>query len=131
SAAGLLGSLFFFQAEDGIRDGHVTGVQTCALPILITASAAHGRRPDTTSRITAASIISRSASGSAILPKRDSTCQRRARNPSIWSVTPATPKRIPAAHVGESPDWTISATKTGIRARRPTVSALGSCASGA
>src|SRR5690625_3121757 len=24
----------FFQAEDGIRDGHVTGVQTCALPIL-------------------------------------------------------------------------------------------------
>src|SRR5439155_16314877 len=27
--------LFFFQAEDGIRDGHVTGVQTCALPIFI------------------------------------------------------------------------------------------------
>src|SRR5437870_13091814 len=26
-------SVFFFQAEDGIRDGHVTGVQTCALPI--------------------------------------------------------------------------------------------------
>src|SRR5690606_39701218 len=25
--------LFFFQAEDGIRDFHVTGVQTCALPI--------------------------------------------------------------------------------------------------
>src|SRR5690606_41188372 len=25
---------FFFQAEDGIRDYHVTGVQTCALPIL-------------------------------------------------------------------------------------------------
>src|SRR5690606_964509 len=26
---------FFFQAEDGIRDFHVTGVQTCALPIYI------------------------------------------------------------------------------------------------
>src|SRR2546429_4640790 len=26
--------LFFFQAEDGIRDVAVTGVQTCALPIL-------------------------------------------------------------------------------------------------
>src|SRR5436189_3432402 len=26
---------FFFQAEDGIRDTSVTGVQTCALPILI------------------------------------------------------------------------------------------------
>src|SRR5690606_40607045 len=25
----------FFQAEDGIRDFHVTGVQTCALPILL------------------------------------------------------------------------------------------------
>src|SRR5689334_25298387 len=25
--------VFFFQAEDGIRDGTVTGVQTCALPI--------------------------------------------------------------------------------------------------
>src|SRR5690606_40473293 len=28
-------SLFFFQAEDGIRDFHVTGVQTCALPIFL------------------------------------------------------------------------------------------------
>src|SRR5439155_2275342 len=28
-------SFFFFQAEDGIRDGHVTGVQTCALPISV------------------------------------------------------------------------------------------------
>src|SRR5690606_27500242 len=25
--------VFFFQAEDGIRDFHVTGVQTCALPM--------------------------------------------------------------------------------------------------
>src|SRR5256885_10379553 len=29
----LLCSFFFFQAEDGIRDYKVTGVQTCALPI--------------------------------------------------------------------------------------------------
>src|SRR2546430_12426009 len=28
------GYFFFFQAEDGIRDLTVTGVQTCALPIL-------------------------------------------------------------------------------------------------
>src|SRR5260221_6322274 len=27
--------MFFFQAEDGIRDHCVTGVQTCALPISI------------------------------------------------------------------------------------------------
>src|SRR2546430_5287298 len=29
----LVVSVFFFQAEDGIRDLTVTGVQTCALPI--------------------------------------------------------------------------------------------------
>src|SRR3989442_10262029 len=32
--------IFFFQAEDGIRDADVTGVQTCALPI----SLGHHRR---------------------------------------------------------------------------------------
>src|SRR5207247_4461520 len=31
-------SVFFFQAEDGIRDPLVTGVQTCALPIWIPTS---------------------------------------------------------------------------------------------
>src|SRR5699024_11863515 len=30
--------VFFFQAEDGIRDRNVTGVQTCALPISFTNS---------------------------------------------------------------------------------------------
>src|SRR2546430_8591990 len=33
---------FFFQAEDGIRDLTVTGVQTCALPILFEAGMAIG-----------------------------------------------------------------------------------------
>src|SRR3712207_7004727 len=31
--------IFFFQAEDGIRDIGVTGVQTCALPILLAVGA--------------------------------------------------------------------------------------------
>src|SRR5690349_22412433 len=34
---------FFFQAEDGIRDLYVTGVQTCALPILLSRAAAPAR----------------------------------------------------------------------------------------
>src|SRR2546427_4921118 len=34
---------FFFQAEDGIRDLTVTGVQTCALPILVRSSSARPR----------------------------------------------------------------------------------------
>src|SRR2546422_3685068 len=33
-------TIFFFQAEDGIRDVAVTGVQTCALPILSVSYAA-------------------------------------------------------------------------------------------
>src|SRR2546430_6094093 len=36
---------FFFQAEDGIRDLTVTGVQTCALPICAWASWSKQRRP--------------------------------------------------------------------------------------
>src|SRR5215510_16116816 len=36
---------FFFQAEDGIRDGHVTGVQTSALPIFVLADIKDVDRP--------------------------------------------------------------------------------------
>src|SRR5690606_40891277 len=41
---------FFFQAEDGIRDFHVTGVQTCALPI--SAHTRHRRGGDLPGRVT-------------------------------------------------------------------------------
>src|SRR6267154_3941374 len=34
-------NIIFFQAEDGIRDGRVTGVQTCALPIFLSTSVRH------------------------------------------------------------------------------------------
>src|SRR3712207_3104348 len=41
-----LSDSFFFQAEDGIRDIGVTGVQTCALPIWIAVNVANlGRKP--------------------------------------------------------------------------------------
>src|SRR5438034_9118277 len=41
---------FFFQAEDGIRDHCVTGVQTCALPISVPITqAARSARPPTAS----------------------------------------------------------------------------------
>src|SRR5256885_10786214 len=39
-------SFFFFQAEDGIRDYKVTGVQTCALPIWRYGHAREGGRVD-------------------------------------------------------------------------------------
>src|SRR5260370_274194 len=40
--------IFFFQAEDGIRDSSVTGVQTCALPI---SARAHERGVDSGARL--------------------------------------------------------------------------------
>src|SRR5215216_7391004 len=46
AAAGLLICFFFFQAEDGIRDDLVTGVQTCALPIWTEVRRFAGRRQD-------------------------------------------------------------------------------------
>src|SRR5690606_40957030 len=39
---------FFFQAEDGIRAFHVTGVQTCALPILRVVDANNANVPGVT-----------------------------------------------------------------------------------
>src|SRR5438046_8019060 len=36
---------FFFQAEDGIRDWSVTGVQTCALPIFLASKLGDERLP--------------------------------------------------------------------------------------
>src|SRR5256885_8206496 len=44
SGASLVG-IFFFQAEDGIRDYKVTGVQTCALPICFSGWARDWARP--------------------------------------------------------------------------------------
>src|SRR5207248_4217119 len=41
---------FFFQAEDGIRDRTVTGVQTCALPISEQLYVIRGSRPQSRAR---------------------------------------------------------------------------------
>src|SRR5688500_19826986 len=71
-------SVFFFQAEDGIRDYKVTGVQTCALPIssrqaraasgaevltteAASASASAARRSGATTRLTSPSRRASSA----------------------------------------------------------------------
>src|SRR5688572_32500145 len=48
--------VFFFQAEDGIRDVTVTGVQTCALPICGKKSRRKGDRPLRDGRIQAARV---------------------------------------------------------------------------
>src|SRR5437773_8709323 len=56
---------FFFQAEDGIRDRDVTGVQTCALPICWTICVDTGAAPSPSSPHTS---VSRSGSTWAKFP---------------------------------------------------------------
>src|SRR5690606_40847519 len=78
---------FFFQAEDGIRDFHVTGVQTCALPI---------------------STPARRRSGGArppLFPQRRPKRPRRAgrpwRSPPAWCSPGALPARSEERRVGK------------------------------
>src|SRR5690625_7876858 len=49
---------FFFQAEDGIRVGHVTGVQTCALPISAAVTLISAATPQGLVGLTASSLAS-------------------------------------------------------------------------
>src|SRR2546422_2156194 len=63
---------FFFQAEDGIRDVAVTGVQTCALPISVT------RRPARESRY-ARPRVTMSISPRSVIMRRSAQLQCRQR----------------------------------------------------
>src|SRR5690606_41050849 len=63
--------VFFFQAEDGIRDFHVTGVQTCALPISSRSGSAARRRP----------------------ARRCSTCSRSTNRKSLRTTRSSLPSR--------------------------------------
>src|SRR5437773_4605339 len=54
--ASVAGPSFFFQAEDGIRDRDVTGVQTCASDLFVDVGPftdKHGNGPSTEARISA------------------------------------------------------------------------------
>src|SRR3989449_9843020 len=48
---------FFFQAEDGIRDVAVTGVQTCALPISLVPESVAQPQKYVTNNVTAARVL--------------------------------------------------------------------------
>src|SRR2546427_9461530 len=54
---------FFFQAEDGIRDLTVTGVQTCALPILNALAFSVGERGSSDRNATALGQLDRRGPG--------------------------------------------------------------------
>src|SRR5439155_11878884 len=62
-----------FQAEDGIRDGHVTGVQTCALPILNGREKSGKNAVGSLAAGPAATVIAWSFASSACIPPTAST----------------------------------------------------------
>src|SRR5690606_40421031 len=68
--------LFFFQAEDGIRDFHVTGVQTCALPISPQGTLVHGRRHHRSHRAEEAFIEVASKESAGVLTRPAVLLQR-------------------------------------------------------
>src|SRR5206468_8289678 len=69
---------FFFQAEDGIRDLIVTGVQTCALPISLRPPARRSAAPRTPSSVRTARRAGRRARSAA--PASGSARPRRRRS---------------------------------------------------
>src|SRR5438105_7979720 len=85
---------FFFQAEDGIRDPLVTGVQTCALPILV---------PDMCRNFCACSTIARTTSGCEWPVELTAIPAEQSRNtlPSTSSTIAPAPRRSEERRVGK------------------------------
>src|SRR5690606_39540987 len=89
---------FFFQAEDGIRDFHVTGVQTCALPISETLQAALSDRLAVPSRLVGRAVLVEAEAPAALLPRVYEACaalieQATVRKPTLEDVFMATTGR--------------------------------------
>src|SRR2546429_5620516 len=70
-------AFFFFQAEDGIRDVAVTGVQTCALPIF-------ERFADALAVEEPPQVIDDDASGERVVAGDEPLCQIEARGAIGW-----------------------------------------------
>src|SRR2546429_2649705 len=75
--SGMIFFFFFFQAEDGIRDVAVTGVQTCALPILLHMLCTTFPQPAIPPRLPTNTFFSQHCSGKS-LPGRNLSQGRRA-----------------------------------------------------
>src|SRR6478672_4156750 len=102
---------FFFQAEDGIRDLIVTGVQTCALPICPTAPTAirtrQGPRPNTPCSPSPSGRPSRRSSSRWPCAGSAAAGSARPSSPPIWcapsSTCPPTGNRWAPSQSGTRP----------------------------
>src|SRR2546430_8337965 len=91
--------VFFFQAEDGIRDLTVTGVQTCALPI-----SSRSRNPHYALLSAAKSPRQRrrSSSASQRLESPSPAQAKRERFPRLWKQTESSGARKPLRQTAAS-----------------------------
>src|SRR5439155_14889879 len=88
--------LFFFQAEDGIRDGHVTGVQTCALPISRDGVSGRGRTARVPPGAQGQWRAAAGKAGAADFPEREHVTRRR-------RIITARASRLPRASTFAAP----------------------------
>src|SRR6266496_4557963 len=92
---------FFFQAEDGIRDLYVTGVQTCALPILRrhTVRVTNAIRPQTTGAVSFRRMLGSTpacrASPSPARTRPQRRLRREWRNHGLGTVVSQSAPRLP------------------------------------
>src|SRR5699024_10947684 len=99
----MIQSVFFFQAEDGIRDRNVTGVQTCALPISINYTA-----NSQTTHINYVDKDGETVKSDTVSGKTDETVKTNSEVPAGWKITDG---QIPETihFTGEkTPDTTIT-----------------------
>src|SRR5438874_5591351 len=116
--------VFFFQAEDGIRDLYVTGVQTCALPIFSGARALAGVKVAVTVSYAGVTATFTPASALAPLTTYTATVTTGARNLAAialatgfsWSfttgVTPDTTRPIVSATVPANAATAVAINQT-------------------
>src|SRR5438876_11185456 len=105
------GVFFFFQAEDGIRDGRVTGVQTCALPICADLAGARRSR-----RLTVAALpegVERLVLAEAAEDVRRSEERRVGKECRLWGTRPPSTRNnhneIDPVHLRDTLDVAFSA----------------------
>src|SRR5207245_6535023 len=94
--------IFFFQAEDGIRDATVTGVQTCALPISSRAACWSARSTSASGRVTddgAGAAPPVRLAGALLLLALSAGAARAQRRP------PPQPARSEERRVGKEARW--------------------------
>src|SRR6266852_6808063 len=127
-----LSTFFFFQAEDGIRDATVTGVQTCALPIFCAAGFMYRpvryRSPDTLRASIARGLAERRTIGlvgaeMASLPGVAALCQEVAArggrvSPSSLKADLITPALAGALGAGGNRSVTVAPEAGSERMRR-------------